>query len=341
MNRLEKRSFPQLDHIDLQLIAIAKAFPAESFSAWSNHLHVSPNTVARHYDRLNRHGILRIIGRTLPTFDGHMSWLVRIQSPSPYLRTLATDFTTLDYTRWVRLSIDGRELICGLVTSNYGVDQLLIQAHKKLPEAKITAHYLLKVWGQPGAVRTAPTQLDALDKVLLAQLGLDGRVSNVSLSRRLGVDPTTISRRRKRLEDGNILYYEADIDTRVYGDGDDANLWITMQPGKIDALGTYLKSRPEVNFVAATSGASQIAVHLALHSVQTSHPFTLPQTAEATTVAKKRLGEVKDSHAGKAIERETPMGAASLLEFVDGLAGWDIEHVEVVPMGATMKRHQR
>lgn len=329
MQTSNERSFPQLDSLDLKLIAIAKRFPGENFSAWAAHLDVSSHTVARHYERLHRHGVLRIIGRTLPGFGGRMSWLIRMQNPSPYLRTVAADFSSLDFTRWVRLSTDRRELICGLVASERGLDQLLTAAHKKLPDSTISAHHLMKVWGQPGAVPYTSAQLDKMDKDILAQLEVDGRVSNASLSRRLGADPTTISRRRKRLEDTNVLYYEADIDTRVYGDGNDANLWITMRPGKIDELGAYLKLRPEVSFVAATSGASQMVVHVALH---TEGPHS-PAKTVATEVG-------KTPEAGGVSEAEV-FSSMNLMEFVDELTGWGIDHVEVVPMGTTMKRHQR
>ena len=63
----------ELDQLDRELITAVRATPGGNFHSWAGELDVSPHTVARHFSRLQRHGVLRVIGRTLPGFGGRMS----------------------------------------------------------------------------------------------------------------------------------------------------------------------------------------------------------------------------------------------------------------------------
>lgn len=101
-----------------------------------------------------------------------------------------------------------------------------------------------------------------------------------------------------------------------------------MRPGEIEGLGAFLKSRPEVSFVAATTGPSQMMAHVALHPGDAPGLTTSEQGERGARAANDDgLGSGRD--------------ATNLMGFVDGLTGWGIERVEVTPMGLTMKRHQR
>ena len=56
-------------------------------------------------------------------------------------------------------------------------------------------------------------KLDAVDREILFQLQLDGRLTNVELARRVGLTPPPCLRRVKRLEDAGIITgYRAVID---------------------------------------------------------------------------------------------------------------------------------
>ena len=62
--------------------------------------------------------------------------------------------------------------------------------------------------------------MDATDRRIIAELGRDGRLSNVELAERVGLSPAPCLRRVKRLEsDGVILGYVAQINPRAVGRG--------------------------------------------------------------------------------------------------------------------------
>jgi len=63
-------------------------------------------------------------------------------------------------------------------------------------------------------------ELDAIDRRILSELQLDGRISNVELSRRVNLSPTPCLERVRRLErDGFIAGYAAILDPRLMDAG--------------------------------------------------------------------------------------------------------------------------
>ena len=62
------------------------------------------------------------------------------------------------------------------------------------------------------------TRLDSIDRMILAQLQADGRMTNVELARRVGISAPPCLRRVRTLEEsGLICGYHADVDARELG----------------------------------------------------------------------------------------------------------------------------
>lgn len=64
----------------------------------------------------------------------------------------------------------------------------------------------------------AAGKIDAIDRRILAELQADGRMTNVELSKRLGISaPPCLRRVRALEEDGLIRGYHAEVDSRALG----------------------------------------------------------------------------------------------------------------------------
>ena len=98
----------------------------------------------------------------------------------------------------------------------------------------------------------------------MALLEIDGRMDNASIAESLALDRSTVSRRRKRLVDEGIVYFEADIHPGAIGESGDFFCWISVAPGSIRDLARRLRAQREVRFVAATTGTSNLAAHIVL-----------------------------------------------------------------------------
>ncbi len=64
----------------------------------------------------------------------------------------------------------------------------------------------------------AGTKLDPIDRMILAELQADGRMTNVELAKRVGISAPPCLRRVRTLEEqGYIRGYHADVDSRALG----------------------------------------------------------------------------------------------------------------------------
>ncbi|WP_347955804.1 AsnC family transcriptional regulator [Gordonia aichiensis] len=257
-------SLPRVvDDVDRRLLLHLLADPLAPFARIGEHLGVSTATAASRFRRLQRHGLVRVCGRTLPGFGGRHAYLVRAAAAPDRIARLAATVAEFDHSRWVRISTDGSELMCGLVTDAPSIDPVLTRLPVEPALRMFAVHELLHVWGGHGDLTTiAPITLDRFDEALLALLAVDGRAQLRALAEHLGVNASTVSRRRQRLVDAGVLYFEADVDPQALGGTGDAMLWMRVPPGAIRAAGAALRSDVRVRFAAATSGAYDLVAHV-------------------------------------------------------------------------------
>lgn len=251
-----------LSHLDRVLITTAVHHPEASYATWADHIGISARTVARRFEALQRRGVVRIIGRTLPNFGGQLAWLIRIHASPHKLSGLASKLEASPSTRWLRYSVDKGELLCGSVTVSAQYEKLLLSFHTVAPARDINVHQLLHVWGNQDSVVTGAEEIDDIDRHLLKVYATDGRLSASTIAKDLGVNSATVSRHKRRLIDAGILYFEAVVHPGVFSTFGDFNLWFTVQPGAIRQVGEALRSMPQTRFVAATSGTSQIYANI-------------------------------------------------------------------------------
>lgn len=288
-----------VDDLDQRLLLALIADPLASFASIAGSVGSSTATVSSRVRRLQRRGLLRVVGRTLPGFGGRHAYLVRATSAPVTITRFATTVAAYDNTRWVRVSKDGSELMCGLVTESPDDDPILAHLPSESQLRTLTVYELIHVWGGRADLTTrASVMVDQLDEALLSQLAVNGRTELRSLAADLGVNASTVSRRRQRLIDAGVLYFEADVHPDTLGGTGDAMLWMTLPPGRIRSAGSSLRADTRVRFTAATSGPHDLVAHV----------------------------QVGDNHALLEFVDET-------------LAEFGVAAAEIVPMGRVLKRN--
>jgi DNA-binding Lrp family transcriptional regulator len=106
--------------------------------------------------------------------------------------------------------------------------------------------------------------MDDLDRALLAQLGLDARVSLSVLARRLKVARSTVQSRLERLEStGAIAGYTVKLGEIARGAQIRATILLTIEPRAQAAILARLKSLPEVERAHTTAGRFDLLVQIA------------------------------------------------------------------------------
>ncbi|WP_182348962.1 AsnC family transcriptional regulator [Tomitella gaofuii] len=252
-----------VDPLDRRLLLALMHRPTAPFAEFAEGLPVGPAALSARYRRLRRHSVVRVVGRTLPGFDGGHAYLARAQAAPAAVARLAAAVAAEDNSRWVRISRDGSELMCGVVTHDPARDPVLVGLPSEPALRSLDTMELLHVWGAVrDAVLRPSREIDALDSALMAELAVDGRGDLRGIAARLGVDTSTVSRRRRRLVEDGILYFEADVHPAALGGTGDAMLWMSVPPGRIRTVGAALRSRDDVRFTAATSGRCDLVSHV-------------------------------------------------------------------------------
>jgi Lrp/AsnC family leucine-responsive transcriptional regulator len=89
--------------------------------------------------------------------------------------------------------------------------------------------------------------LDGTNRLLIAELQRDARLSLAELGRRVGLSPPAVAERLGRLEQsGTITGYHAEVDPRALGLTLSAIIRIRPSPGQVQNVAELARDTPEV-----------------------------------------------------------------------------------------------
>lgn len=250
-----------IDELDLRLLIQLDRTPNASLAVLAEHLGVGERTAGRRYARLREENLVRIVGRTPPGVDGRATALLRVTTSPDAAEALGRRLARHDGVTWARLSRDGAELT--LVATSNEVQQLL----QRNPHVRaVRSHDLLAGWGRSGAAADPAREIDDLDDLILKELNEDGRAEVKAIAERAGVNSSTVSRRRAKLIEDNLLHFFAEIAPEALVGTGGALLWLTVSPGRIRQTGEVLQNLPECRFVAACSGEASLVAEVLVES---------------------------------------------------------------------------
>ena len=132
--------------------------------------------------------------------------------------------------------------------------------------------------------------LDRTDRVLLALLQNNARVSNKELAAAAGVAPSTALERVRRLErEGVIAGYHAELDRQAAGAALEALVGVVLRQHArplVEAFEAHALALPEVVQVFHTTGASDFLVHVAVRDTEHLRALALAAFTERPEVAR-------------------------------------------------------
>jgi DNA-binding Lrp family transcriptional regulator len=274
-----------LDLLDKQIIHAVIIDGRAPFSRIAAVTGVSEQTVARRYRRMHGAGVLRVTGVPDTQLLGHSEWVVRLQCVPDAAAAVAAALARRPDTFWVQLMSGGTEIGCVVRPTDGSPDDLLL---RQLPASRrivaIGAHLLLHMFRGgmdhwPGATsaltdgqaaelsagaaagdggRPAAHPLGPDDQRLLAAIGRDGRASYAELAQVTHWHESTVRRRVEDLRAAGQLYLDVDVDEAAFGITTRAHLWMSVAPARLAAVGEAMAQHPEIPFVAATTGTSNL-----------------------------------------------------------------------------------
>ncbi|WOK38180.1 Lrp/AsnC family transcriptional regulator [Sphingomonas sp. C3-2] len=110
-------------------------------------------------------------------------------------------------------------------------------------------------------------QFDEIDRSIVALLRDNGRATNQQIAKKLDLAPATVSSRIKRMEAANALCVVAVSDFAAHGYDVLIELCIQVEKRSAAAVGEELAALPEVFAAHVVTGAHEIDLLIALHSL--------------------------------------------------------------------------
>lgn len=300
-----------VDELDRGIVHALHIDGRVPFSRIGEVLGVSTQTVARRYRRLRAEAGLRVIGSSHLDRDDHTRWLVRLGATTATARTLAHSLARRPDTSWIKLLSGGTEILL-IVRTPLGADaahSLLLQDIPRTAAiTTVSAHYVLHTYlGGPtpwhGQVATLNEQqrrqltpnydgpvsgrgLSSTDDALLAALQADGRAGLAELAAATGWSAATVARRLADLRARDEIFFDVQVDDTLFGATTQALLWMSVAPARLDYVAAELARHPELAFVHATTGPSNLAAQAMCSSPGALHRYLT-----------RRLGHVGDIQA--------------------------------------------
>mgnify|MGYP001431474748 CR=1 FL=1 len=124
-----------------------------------------------------------------------------------------------------------------------------------------------------------PTEVDPADSLskeeeqLITLLLRDGRMPVAQLARSLGANITTTRRRMDSLAARGLMHPRTEVVPRVFGLGLEALVWLRVPLAKLEEVGRALAAAPEIKFVVATTGTSQLLINVLVRNENAFYQF--------------------------------------------------------------------
>lgn len=283
------------DADDVRILRALQVAPRIAVARMAAALDLSEPAVARRLRRMERDGVMRVIGVVDTGALGRSRWMMRLRCRPGSAAGIADALAERPDVRWIALTAAGSEITCGLVSRSHEQREELLG--ERLPKTGSVlamqasmmlhrfvggrAHYWAALRGvltdaeeaalgsegspfaEPTIAAADPIVLSSADETLLAALSVDGRRSLVDLAAATGTTPGRVARRLADLQDRRILDFDVEVAADALGFRARAALWLRVHPGRLRAVGTALADMPEVAFATAVSGPQNL--HAVVH----------------------------------------------------------------------------
>lgn len=282
-----------VDDVDRRIIAALQLNGRASWSAISRWAGVSESTVQRRFSSLRERGLLHVVGvADLYRTDAGSSMLVRIQAKPGKGWQVAEELTARPEARFVAIVTGTADLIVDFVARDN--NQLLRLLFTDLPAADlITSTESVSViriftsaphWDtgllppeaaddlrprhtlpcDRGDGDSPPRALGELERAVVDQLARDGRLPVRVLARRLNRSESGVARTLDRLVAGGNLRFRTLVEPALLGYQAEFMLWLSIDPGKLEAAGRQLGEHPGSKFLAASTGRFNLVGQMVL-----------------------------------------------------------------------------
>jgi len=111
-------------------------------------------------------------------------------------------------------------------------------------------------------MREDPVELDSVERLILAELQRDGRITTQELAKRVGVSEVTARRKLRRLTGEGIVQIAGIVNPFHVGFESPAFVGVKVARDRLDDVAHELARHPAVRYVAAATGTYHLLVEV-------------------------------------------------------------------------------
>ena len=274
-----------VDAIDQGIVHCLQLNPRAQFRQIADALGVSEQTVARRYRRMRSDGIVRVVTIVAPMSFGQTSWLVRIQTRPDTARPLSVALAQRNDVTWVTIGAGGTDVAAQLQSRSAAErDDLLLERLPRQTQVlgytvQSVMHRYFRANGAEWTVRSPLVSADAEqaflarlpatgpdpsvhltpdDEAMVAALTADGRTSIAELAQQTHWSEARVNRRLAALLASGVIFLDVDVAHSAFGIDNAVEIWLTVEPAHLHAVGQSLAQLSEIAFCVALTGTANL-----------------------------------------------------------------------------------
>ncbi len=303
-----------LDDLDRRIVAALQTHARASWQQIARAVGSSDSTVARRAHRLFASDLVRVVASTDPLRCAEGSpVLIQVTCRVGRAPEVAAQLARRPDVRFAALTTGSFDIVLELIVpSQRALARVLFDEIEQVDgilstvtETVIAQHKVAHVWSHgtlpPEAVQALeadrgvideiePKPLDERDRALVGILAQDARCSFADIAQQLGVSESMAKRRVEALTREGRIRYTTNVRPQLLGYGVEVFYWISVDLRHLDEAARQLAARPEVRYVSATAGYSDLACEVVLLDQDDLHRFNTRVLGELPGVRRVDTG---------------------------------------------------
>jgi DNA-binding Lrp family transcriptional regulator len=286
---------PPADTLDTRIAGALQVDPRVSWRDLSHAVGTSESTVARRARALMESGAIRTTVVLDPIASGAGSpVLMQISCQNGALADVARRLTAREDVRFLVVVTGRVDIVAELISpSGDQLARVLMEDFADIPgiaatrsESVLRQFKTTFQWSRgimPGANGSRPRveiggpmpqgQLDDVEQRLVAMMHGRGRRSYADLGAEMGMSEGAVRRRLDAMFSGPVAHPMAVVQPRFLGFGVEMMFWLEVDLRRLEDVARVLGTRPEVRYLAATSGQTDLVAEAIFHNQADLYAF--------------------------------------------------------------------
>lgn len=287
----------RLDELDRCIVAALQIHGRANWQQIARAVGASDSTVARRVNRLLGDGLVKVAASTDPLMcDEGYPVLVQISCKAGVATEVAQELAKRVDVRFAALVTGSFDVVIELIVrSQAELARVLLTEIDRIPgiwsttTESVLSHYkLARVWlhgtlsdaaaaalaAERGVVEQGlPRPLDEREQALVDLLYEDARASFTVMAQRLGTSESGVRRRLDALVREGRVRFSTIVDPELLGYTAPTMYWLQVDLCHVEEAARTLAAQPDVRYVAATAGYSDITIEAVLRDQHDLHRF--------------------------------------------------------------------